>query len=578
MDARAVAHALEEIATLLELGGRAAAAEFRAGARTMASLQGADLAALAPTGDLGRVRGLTPAVRAEVEGLLTHGSSDLLDTLREDTPEGLVEMLRLPGLGPARIRQLHEGLGIETLQELEEAARDGRLAQLPRFGDALAGKVRRGIARSRGSGTPRLLPHAQAEGRHLLAWLGGASGVVDAALAGTLRRGAELVADFDVVVTCDGPPDQVLAALAHGPRVVEAAGTGGRLLTVRLEGDLVVRVHGATRDEAVAALWRATGSEGHVADVCSRLAARGLALVRDRLRDADGRPVPLPDERALYAAAGLAWVPPERREGRGEVAVAAAGPLPPLVGEGDIRGVLHCHSGYSDGASQLSALADAAAARGWAYVGVTDHSQSNPHAGGMTPDDIRRQHDEIDAINASRSDMRLLKGVEADILPCGRLDYDERQLEAFDYVIGSVHTRFGMNRAQMTERVLKALDQPALTVLGHPTGRLLLTREPYAIDLEAVLAKAGTAGVAVELNADPHRMDLDWRWLDAARTHRVTIELAPDAHTPAGFDHMALAVTMARKGGLTPADVLNARDVGGVLAFARGRRSVAVGR
>jgi DNA polymerase (family 10) len=234
---------------------------------------------------------------------------------------------------------------------------------------------------------------------------------------------------------------------------------------------------------------------------------------------------------------------------------------------------LHCHSNYSDGGASIAALADAARARGWSYIGVTDHSQSAQSAGGLTAERVARQHDEIDEINARGAGVRVLKGVEADILPCGCVDYPVEVLDRFDFVIASIHTRMGMNEAQMTERVLKALDDPHVTILGHPTGRLLLTREAFAIDLDAVFEKAGRAGVAVELNADPHRLDLDWRTLRSARRHRVRVSIGPDAHTLDGLDHAALGVGMARKGWLEARDVLNAAPADDVLAFASQRRA-----
>jgi DNA polymerase (family 10) len=239
----------------------------------------------------------------------------------------------------------------------------------------------------------------------------------------------------------------------------------------------------------------------------------------------------------------------------------------------DVRGVLHCHSEYSDGQATIREMADAAVARGWQYLGVTDHSQSASYAGGLTREQVRRQHDEIDALNdALGGRFRVLKGIEADILPCGRVDYDAAVLDQFDYVIGSVHSRFGMNEEQMTSRVLKALDDPHLTVLGHPTGRLLLTREPYAIDMHAVLDRAAESGVAVELNADPHRLDLDWRLCREAKEKGVTIEIGPDAHSTHGLDNMAVGVGIARKGWLEAGDVLHARSADDVLAFAAARR------
>jgi DNA polymerase (family X) len=235
--------------------------------------------------------------------------------------------------------------------------------------------------------------------------------------------------------------------------------------------------------------------------------------------------------------------------------------------------VLHCHSQYSDGSATIAELAAAARSRGWTYIGISDHSQSAFYAGGLDRDAILRQHEEIDRVNDSQSDVRVLKGIEADILPCGRVDYDEETLGRFDYVIGSVHSRFGMDGRQMTDRVLKALDDPHLVVLGHPTGRLLLTREPYALDVGAVLEKAAEKGIAVELNADPHRLDLDWRYLHDARKRGVSVEIGPDAHSIHSLDNVEYGVGMARKGWLSRDDVLNARDADGVLAFAASRRA-----
>ena len=270
----------------------------------------------------------------------------------------------------------------------------------------------------------------------------------------------------------------------------------------------------------------------------------------------------------------LDFVAPELREGLGEVATSAAHGLPELIRTGDIHGVLHCHSHFSDGEASIADLAQAARARGWAYLGVSDHSQSAFYAGGLDRESIVRQHAEIDAVNATFTDFRVLKGVEADILPCGRVDYDEATLDSFDYVIASVHSRFGMNEQQMTDRVLKAMDDPHVTIIGHPTGRLLLTREPFAINLDAVLEKAGAVGVAMELNADPHRLDLDWRYLRSAKTHGAKIEIGPDAHAVAGLDNIELGVAMARKGWLAAGDVLNALPLDQFRDVVRTRRAM----
>jgi DNA polymerase (family 10) len=555
MTDRAVSAALEEIAVLLELRGEdERARQFRDAAHAR---PGATIAA-----------GI-PEIITELE---MAGGSIYLDELREHTPEGLFEMLRLPGLGPARIWRIREGLGIETIADLEAAARDGRLAGLPRFGTRIAEGILRSITAHRAAGAPLLLPHAQAKAARLAEAVAARPGVRRAEVAGEVRRHLEIVRELAIVASCDGDPVAAAAALAHAPEVEEARGVGTNRLVLRFDDGVRAHIHCVRPEEFGVTFLRATGSEEHVRLIEGRAASLGMTLGDTTLHDASGAAVPAPQESDVYRALGLPFVPPELRERGDEVGAAERNDLPGLVDIGDLRGVLHCHSNYSDGGSSIADLAAAARQRGWSYIGVTDHSQSALNAGGLTADRVSRQHDEIDEINARATDVRVLKGIEADILPCGRVDYPVEVLDSFDFVIASIHTRMGMNEAQMTERVLKALDDPHVTILGHPTGRLLLTREPYAIDLDAVMQRAGVNGVAVELNADPHRLDLDWRVLRGARRHGVRVSIGPDAHTLDGLDHAAIGVGMARKGWLEPDDVLNASPVGDVLAFASRRR------
>jgi DNA polymerase (family 10) len=260
------------------------------------------------------------------------------------------------------------------------------------------------------------------------------------------------------------------------------------------------------------------------------------------------------------------------REGAGEVERAAAGALPRLVERGDLRGFVHCHTVYSDGASTVAELAEACRAAGYRYVGITDHSEAAAYAGGLAEEAFLRQHAEIDAFNARSTEVRVLKGIEADILPDGRLDYTPAFLDRFDFVIASVHTRLDMDERTMTARVLTALDDPHTAIVGHPTGRLLLQRDPFPLDLDAVIAKAADRGVAIEINADPHRLDLDWRHCLAAKAAGVRIPIGADAHSIAGIANVDLGIGMARKAGLTKDDVLNTRDVEGFLAHAQARR------
>lgn len=575
MDSRTAAHTLSQVAAYLELNGesRFKARAYQQAARVLQALDSDDLRPLLQSGELERQAGVGPASLAVVRDLVTEGDSTLLERLRESTPEGLLEMMRVPGLGPAKIHQIHQGMQVETVQELEEAARDGRLAQLRGFGPKTAEKVLKGIAFLRESDAYVLFPYAAAEAARLLVAVRAHPDVTGAEIAGAVRRRREVVRSVVIVAACSGSPAQVAASFAHGPGVKSVVGGGGRAMQIRfVDGTLLDLRCVAPADFAVA-LWRATGSKTHVAELTQRAAALGFTLAGDQLRDAGGAPVVVADERALYARLGLAYVPPELRESRGELEAAAEDRLPTLVELDDIRGVLHAHSQFSDGDSTIAEMADAARARGWRYLGVTDHSQSAFYAGGLSPEAIRQQHEEIDRLNATFTDFRVLKGIEADILPCGRVDYDGQTLDQFDYVIGSVHSRFGMNETQMTERVLKALDDPHLTVLGHPTGRLLLTREPYAIDMHAIIERAAECHVAIELNADPHRLDLDWRLCHEAKRRGVTIEIGPDAHSVQGLDNIELGVDMARKGWLEASDVLNAGDASDVLAFAQARRA-----
>ena len=322
---------------------------------------------------------------------------------------------------------------------------------------------------------------------------------------------------------------------------------------------------------AGAVLVQATGSESHVEHLAAHATARGFGLQGAALWRGSAF-VPTPDETRLYEALGLSLIPPELREGRGEIEAALAGTLPRLIERRDLRGFLHSHTVYSDGSNTVEELALACRDAGYAYVGITDHSQTASYAGGLEPDDLLRQCDEIDAVNQRVEGIRVLKGVEADILQDGRIDYEDHLLARLDFVIASVHSRFNMGEREMTARILAAMDNPYLTIIGHPTGRLLLSREPYAVDLDAIIEKAAATGVALEINADPHRLDLDWRVVRSARDRGAMISIGADAHNIAGISNVEYGVGMARKGWLEPADVLNTRSAEEFLEFARRRR------
>lgn len=575
MDSRSAAHVLSQIAAFLELAGenRFKSRAYQTAARSLLALGSDDLSPLLRSGELAKIRGLGPATLAVVRDLAESGESRYLEQLREAMPEGLLELMRVPGLATEKIHRLHAELGIASLADLEIAAQEGRLARIKGMGPKTANKILAGIAFVREAGVLALYHNAMVEAEGLLASVRSHPDVAIAEIAGSLRRRREVAADVDIVAACAHAPAAVAQSFTRLAGISAATtASGGASVTLRFVTGAKLDLHCVTREEFPVAFWRATGSAEHVGDVLQCFSARGVRLDGDTLQDAKGRPLPFPDETAVYRAAGLPWIAPELREGLGEVEAAKRGTVPTLIEPHDIRGVLHCHTLYSDGKASVAEMADAARAKGWSYIGISDHSQAAFYAGGVSRERMLHQLDEIDALNANASGFRVLKGVEADILADGRLDYDDDLLGRFDYVIASIHSRFKMDGAAMTERVLHAMDDPHMTILAHPTGRLLLSRKPYDLDLEAVLQKASDVGVAIEINADPHRLDLDWRHVKRAKELGATIAIGPDAHSRRALDWTDMGVAMARKGWLEAKDVLNTRDARKVTEFAGRRR------
>ena len=574
MDPRTAAHTLTRIAAFLELRGESTfkCRAYEQAARSLVALDTDDLGALDRDGALASTPGLGKATLSVVRDLIETGESRYLTELQAGLPPGMPELLRVPGLAIAKVHLLHEQLGIDSVDALEAAVRDGRLASVKGFGPKTAAKVLRGIEIFRASDTLSLYHRGAQQAHTLLAAVHAHPDVRRAEIAGAVRRHCETVGAAEIVAACTGDPHAVAASFARAPgvRAVRREDTASPCITFMDGAQL--NLHCVPDADFAVALWRHTGSAAHVDTMCALLAREGIALHGDALRDSRGGSVGIASEAALYHLVDLPYIHPEMREEGNEFLLAVAGKLPTLLEVHDIRGALHCHSTYSDGKATIAEMAEAARVRGWSYIGITDHSQAAFYAGGLTRDRVLQQHEDIDALNAASADVRILKGIEADILADGALDYDSDLLDHFDFVVGSIHSRFAMDRQRMTERVLRALDDPHLPVLGHPTGRLLLSRDPYPIDMDAVLEKAGAVGVAVELNADPKRLDIDWRLLPRARAFGVSIEIGPDAHSTAALDNMAIGVGMARKAGLEAADVLNARSVDEVMHFARGRR------
>jgi DNA polymerase (family 10) len=572
MDKKAVAEVLEQIAAFLELRGENPfrIRAFRTAARAIAGFNG-DLRQGLEDGSLAAAKGVGPATLQIAAELINTGRAGMLEELREQIPPGLLEMLSIAGLGVAKIRQIHDVLGIDSLPELEAAAMDGRLAKLPRFGQKTSENILRSIAFLRQASAYRLSHHAADEAEGLRAALAKLPGVTAALIAGDVRRRTEVVRDLVMVLVADVAPGDLFKRLSQHPGVHEFAGQDERRLTLRFAGGASAQIIVTTPVNVGAVLVQATGSEQHVAQLAAHASARGLALTGAALwRGSEF--VYTPDEESLYRALDLAYIEPELREGRGEIAAAERGELPRLVARGDLRGFLHCHTKYSDGSNSVEELALACKTAGYEWIGITDHSQAAAYAGGLKPEDLLRQADEIDDVNARLEGIRVLKGVEADILADGRVDFEERVLERLDFVVASIHSRFNMTAAEMTSRLLTAMDNPYLTIIGHPTGRLLLARDPYGLDLDLVIQKAAQNAVALEVNADPHRLDLDWRVLKRVREGGVMVSIGADAHSVAGIGHVEYGVGMARKGWLAPTDILNTRSAEEFTTWAGRRR------
>jgi DNA polymerase (family 10) len=565
MKAPEAAGVLSEISMLLEVvGGDPFRAKAYATAARRLEASGADLTQLAAEGRLTTLPGVGAGIAEVLREIVETGRSSLYDRLAADTPIGLYDLMRIKGLGPKRIRTLYADQGIDSLDKLEAAALAGRLASLPGIGAATENKIIQSVAFARAARGRRRLYAALEVAERLLEWLDTLPGVQRAEAAGEVRRDLEVVDSVDLVAAAKDP-DAVLAAFRGLSGAASSPAQAGDRAEIQFSDGLRARLVCVAPARWATALLYATGSAEHLAQLEARAETLGLRLAEDGLwRGA--RRVAARDEAALYRALGMDFVEPELREGWGEVEAAAAGTLPALVEVGDLRGTFHCHTTYSDGRASVAEMGEAARERGWRYLGIADHSQSAGYAGGLPPAKVRSQQAEIDGWNRAhggkgKQRFRLFKGVESDILADGRLDYDDGVLASFDYVVGSVHSAFNLGEKAMTERLVRAVSNPRLTMLGHATGRLLLRRDSYEVDVRAVIDAAAEHGVAVEINADPARLDVDWKNARYAAERGVLVPINPDAHSTSALDNVQWGVRVARKGWLGPRNVLNAYEL-----------------
>jgi DNA polymerase (family X) len=566
MTAREAAAALAEIAMLLEVvGGNPFRAKAFQSASRFLETSGVDLAALAAEGKLRTLRGVGEGIAGVLEELVATGTSRMLEELRAQTPVGLFDVMRVKGVGAKRGRTLYKELGIDSLEKLEEAAAAGRLAKLPGFGARTEQKILEGVAFARQMRGRRRWFQVVEPAAALLELVESLSGVVRASTAGQVRRRLEVVDSIDIVAAAK-KPETVLAAfrLLQGVASADHDDADRRAEIVFADG-LRATLTCVKPAEYATALVFATGSDEHLAQLAAWAESRGLRLDRDGLFQGKKR-LALPDEDAVYRELGLAFIPPELREGWGEIEAAAEDRLPALVDTDDLRGTFHCHTTYSDGRASVAEMAEAARERGWRYLGIADHSQSAGYAGGLPVAAVKKQHREIDAWNAEhggkgKKRFRLFKGIESDILADGSLDYPDDVLRAFDYVVGSVHSNFALPEKEQTRRLVRAVSNPHITILGHATGRLLLRRSGYEVDVRAVIDAAAAHGTCVEINADPHRLDVDWKNARYAAEKGVLVPINPDAHSTGALGNVMYGVNVARKAWLTAPQVLNAWDL-----------------
>lgn len=555
-----VAAMFDQAAELLEIKGdnpfRSRA--YRRAARVVERLP-KSLANLIKAGeDLSELPGIGKDLAAKIAAIVATSRFDLLDRLKRELPGDLGEIAALPGLGPKRVKLLYDKLHVRSLADLRRVIKAGRLRDLRGFGAKSQEKLAAALAKPQAEKRFKL-PVAEAEAAALVDHLRSAALNGQVMVAGSYRRRRDTVGDLDLLMVAGGGA-AAGTKLTRYDNVADVLAQGETRTTVVLRSGLQVDLRVVPQESYGAALMYFTGSKAHNIALRALAGERGWKLNEYGLFDGSRR-IAGANEEEVYKKLGLAFVPPEMREDRGEIALAKAKRLPKLISLDDLRGDLHVHSNWSDGTAPIADMAKAAKARGYSYIAVTDHSRHVTIAHGLDPARLSRQIDEIDRLNAKLVGLTVLKGAEVDILADGSLDLPDKVLARLDLVVAAVHYKFDLPRKAQTERIIRALDNPYVSILAHPTGRLIGEREPFAIDLEALCAAAHDRGCVLELNADPDRLDLTDIQVQVAKAAGVRIAISTDAHSVAGFGNIRFGIDQARRGWLTAADVVNTRPL-----------------
>lgn len=563
--------ALDEIGTLLELTGENdfRVRAYKNGARALDQLEG-DFKQLVASGTLSKTRGIGDALQEKITTLFNTGSLNYLDELRASVPPGLLEMLKLPGIGPQKVKLLHSVLQIDTIEKLKIACDRDQVSQVKGFGKKTQTKILEGIAYLGTIGQRVRMDLARALADVLIDQIRALPGVIRAVVCGSVRRGRETAKDIDILVS-SANAEPIMDAFVKFPQVLKVVNHGPTKSSIvaqlNVDGEAVVLnvdLRVVQDSEFPYAVVYFTGSKEHNIRLRQRAIERDLSLNEYALAG-ESKSVTCETEQELYTALDLEYVPPELREDTGEIEAAEKKELPKLLEYSDIRGVFHNHTTASDGKATLEVMAKQAQALGWEYFGVADHSQSLTVANGLSADRVREQWKLIDELNKSFKNFRIFKGIESDILLDGSLDYDDDVLAGFDYIVASVHSHFNLSEDEQTERICKAIANPFTTMLGHATGRLLLRRPAYKLDIERVLQTAAKHNTMIEINAQPSRLDLEWTHVKRAKALGVKIVINPDAHTPAELALTEYGVTVARRGWLSKADVFNTMKLDDVM-------------
>ncbi len=559
MEKEKLIHLLNRIGEMLEILGENPfkSRSYYNGARIIEGIT-EDLKKITEEKRWNEYKGIGEGLAQKISEYIETGQIGYYDELHEKVPDEILEMLNIPGLGPKKINVLVKELEITSIRRLERACRENKLVGIKGFGEKTQENILKGIEYLKKTSDRHLFAVGLANAERLIDYLKKEKSVEKIEVAGSIRRRKETVKDIDILVQTR-EPGKVSKLFIEYPEVTEVIAHGPTKSSIRLKDGLNADLRVIKKDEFPFALHYFTGSKEHNIAMRSRSKDFGLKLNEYGLFTGNEEKIQCKSEEEIFRKLKLSYIPPELRENFGELDAAEKNKIPVLIEENDLKGIVHVHSTYSDGLNTIEEMAEQCLSLGYSYIVFCDHSKAAFYANGLNEERVLKQFEEIDKLNKKFKEkkFKIFKGIESDILPDGRLDFEDEFLDKFDLVVGSVHSSFKLSEEEMTARAIKAINNPFLTVLGHPTGRLLLSRDAYKINLESVIEAAGKQNVLIEINSNPHRLDLDWRYCRLAKDNGVKLMICPDAHATKGIADVKYGIGIARKGWLTEKDVMN---------------------